>query len=332
MYVVVSVRLFRISLKDVFENLALKIKNTSATKKEKKEPVTADESSEKFLEETEENTFVPVSDSPLSDDDYDEIYIPPEEDIIIGPDTPIAPESENTFTDSIVDANNQVALNIEQESDDEEDSEFIPENTGDLFINYQFPTVDLLTKYKKSKKGMSESEINANAKKLVSTLASFGVQAKVLQVTKGPAITRYELQPMAGVKVSKIVNLSDDIALNLAAQGVRIEAPIPGKAAIGIEVANREIDMVSMREVLESDEFKNHPSKLAVALGKDISGTPIILDLAKMPHLLIAGQTGSGKSVCVNSIIASIMYKASPNEVKLLMVDPKVVELSVYNG
>ncbi len=330
-YSILIIVLFRISLKDAFENLALRLKNNSAERKEKKATVSADE---KFLEETEENKFVPVSDLSVTDDeDYDEIYIPPEEDIIIGPDTPVTPEPENSFTDSIVDANNQIALNIEQESaEDDEDDAFTLENNGDLFINYQFPTVDLLTQYKKAKKGMSESEINANAKKLVSTLASFGVQAKVLQVTKGPAITRYELQPMAGVKVSKIVNLADDIALNLAAQGVRIEAPIPGKAAIGIEVANREIDMVSMREVLESDEFKNHPSKLAVALGKDISGTPIILDLAKMPHLLIAGQTGSGKSVCVNSIIASIMYKASPNEVKLLMVDPKVVELSVYNG
>lgn len=340
-FAVFSILLFHISVKSVLENTAKKLnecrqqfaERKAEFLKEKQEE--SEDDNDKILTETEENTFVAIPD--LSDEHepvYDEIYIPPEEDIIIGPDEPIPPETNTTFTDSIVDENNQIAMNMESDEADEEDddTEFVPESNGDLFINYKFPTVDLLTKYKKAKKGVNESEINANAKKLVSTLASFGVQAKVLQVTKGPAITRYELQPMAGVKVSKIVNLSDDIALNLAAQGVRIEAPIPGKAAIGIEVANREIDMVSMREVLESDEFKNHPSKLAVALGKDISGTPIILDLAKMPHLLIAGQTGSGKSVCVNSIIASIMYKASPNEVKLLMVDPKVVELSVYNG
>ncbi|MBQ2968069.1 MAG: DNA translocase FtsK 4TM domain-containing protein [Clostridia bacterium] len=338
---ILSILLFHISVKDLLENAASYLKEARAKhaerkvqeqqEKERKKPR---EYAGRILTETDENTFVAVPElSDEDDSDYDEIYVPPEEDIIIGPDSPVPPENDKTFTDSIVDENNQVAMNMESEEDTEEEEEpFTLENNGDLFINYQFPTVDLLTQYKKSKKGMTESEINANAKKLVSTLASFGVQAKILQVTKGPAITRYELQPMAGVKVSKIVNLADDIALNLAAQGVRIEAPIPGKAAIGIEVANREIDMVSMREVLESDAFKNHPSKLAVALGKDISGTPIILDLAKMPHLLIAGQTGSGKSVCVNSIIASIMYKASPNEVKLLMVDPKVVELSVYNG
>ena len=195
-----------------------------------------------------------------------------------------------------------------------------------------FPKIDLLKLNKKSSKAVKEQDLMNNARKLIDTLSSFGVQAKILQVSKGPAITRYELQPMAGVKVSKIVNLADDIALNLAAQGVRIEAPIPGKAAIGIEVPNTDVDMVTMREVLDTDEFKNHPSKLAVALGKDISGSPIIIDLAKMPHLLIAGATGSGKSVCINSIITSIMYKASPNEVKLLLIDPKVVELSAYNG
>ncbi len=171
-----------------------------------------------------------------------------------------------------------------------------------------------------------------NANKLEETLGSFGVEAKVLQVTKGPSVTRFELQPSPGVKVSKIVNLADDIALGLAASGVRIEAPIPGKAAVGIEVPNKKQTPVFLREVLDSDEFKNSNKKLAFALGKDIGGSCVVGDLSKMPHTLIAGATGSGKSVCINSLIISILYKYSPDEVKLLMVDPKVVELNVYNG
>lgn len=154
----------------------------------------------------------------------------------------------------------------------------------------------------------------------------------MINISRGPSVTRYELQPSAGVKVSRIVNLSDDISLNLAASGVRMEAPIPGKAAIGIEVPNKEVTMVLAREVIESEEFSKHPSKLAFAIGKDISGENIIADIAKMPHLLIAGATGSGKSVCINSLIVSLLYKSSPEEVKLLMIDPKVVELGIYNG
>ena len=170
------------------------------------------------------------------------------------------------------------------------------------------------------------------AKKLEDTLKSFGVEAKVINISRGPAVTRYELQPSPGVKVSKIVNLADDISLNLASSGVRIEAPIPGKAAIGIEVPNKEVTAVFLREVIESANFCKFPSKLAFAVGKDISGESIIADIAKMPHMLIAGATGAGKSVCINSIIISILYKASPDEVKLLMIDPKVVELGIYNG
>ena len=176
------------------------------------------------------------------------------------------------------------------------------------------------------------NQVLEGAKKLEETLNSFGVSAKVVNVSRGPTVTRYELQPSAGVKVSRIVNLSDDIALNLAAPAIRIEAPIPGKAAIGIEVPNKDVNMVRIRDVLESQEFLQHPSKLAFAIGKDVSGETIIVDIAKMPHLLIAGATGSGKSVCINSLIVSLLYKASPDEVKLLMIDPKVVELGVYNG
>lgn len=196
----------------------------------------------------------------------------------------------------------------------------------------ELPPVELLNDSGEREYEPEDDFIDANAKKLVDTLASFGVGAKILNVSQGPSVTRYELQPNAGVKVSKIVNLADDIALNLAATGVRIEAPIPGKAAVGIEVPNKEVIPVLLREVIQSPEFQNHPSKLAFAVGKDVAGQTIVGDIAKMPHLLIAGATGSGKSVCINTLIASILFKASPAEVKLLMVDPKVVELGIYNG
>ncbi|MCR4435680.1 MAG: DNA translocase FtsK [Clostridiales bacterium] len=198
---------------------------------------------------------------------------------------------------------------------------------------YLMPPVELL---KKPSHGNIEKlaleDPHSSAKKLIDTLASFGVGARVSNISRGPSVTRYEIQPNVGVKVSKIVGLADDIALNLAATGVRIEAPIPGKAAIGIEVPNREITSVSLREVIESEQFAGHPSKLAFAVGKDIAGNTIVADIAKMPHLLIAGATGSGKSVCISTLIVSILYKAAPSEVKLLMVDPKVVELGIYNG
>ncbi|MBR2640705.1 MAG: DNA translocase FtsK, partial [Oscillospiraceae bacterium] len=159
-----------------------------------------------------------------------------------------------------------------------------------------------------------------------------GVSARVIDINRGPAVTRYELQPGAGVKVSKIAGLSDDLALNLAAKGVRIEAPIPGKAAVGVEVPNKNRDIVNIRELIESKEFQEAKSKLTVALGKDIVGNVVLADLKEMPHLLVAGSTGSGKSVCINAMIISLMYKANPDEVKLLLIDPKVVELNVYNG
>ena len=170
------------------------------------------------------------------------------------------------------------------------------------------------------------------ATRLQKTLYSFGVSAKVENVSVGPAITRYELKPAEGVRVSKIAKLSDDIALNLAAESIRIEAPIPGKQAVGIEIPNKEKEVVHLREIIESVKFQDAPSNLSMALGKDIAGEPVIADIAKMPHVLIAGSTGSGKSVCINTLIASILYKSKPSDVKLLMVDPKVVELSVYNG
>ena len=199
--------------------------------------------------------------------------------------------------------------------------------------DYLFPSMDLLNINSKLKlKNEDKKDLIENANKLEETLSNFGVEAKVVQVTKGPSVTRFELQPSPGVKVSKIVNLQDDIALGLAANGVRMEAPIPGKAAIGIEVPNKKQSPVFLREVLDSKEFTNTNKNLAFALGKDITGKCIVGDLSKMPHMLIAGATGSGKSVCINSLIISLLYKYSPEQVKLLMVDPKVVELSVYNG
>ena len=197
--------------------------------------------------------------------------------------------------------------------------------------HYEYPPVELLSKGKKASRG-SEKILADTAAKLQKTLYSFGVSAKVENVSVGPTITRYELKPAEGTRVSKIANLADDIALNLAAETIRIEAPIPGKQAVGIEVPNKEKEAVHLREVIESSEFENNKSKLSVALGKDVAGKTIIADIGKMPHVLIAGSTGSGKSVCINSIITSIIYNAKPSEVKLVMVDPKVVELSVYNG
>ena len=200
-------------------------------------------------------------------------------------------------------------------------------------IPYAFPPLELFTRQDVAEdEGGQPENLRALAKKLVDTLGSFGVEAKVLEVTRGPSVTRFELQPKVGVKVSKITGLADDIALNLAAAGVRIEAPIPGKAAVGIEIPNKSILTVPLYECIGSSEFSKFKSKLAFALGKDISGKPVIADIGKMPHLLIAGATGSGKSVCINALVTSIIYKATPNEVKLVMIDPKVVELGVYNG
>lgn len=198
--------------------------------------------------------------------------------------------------------------------------------------DYFLPPLSILRKASKTKNGKPPKEVAQNAEILIQTLENFNVSAKIINTCQGPAVTRYELEPAPGVKVSKIVNLADDIALKLAATRVRIEAPIPGKAAIGIEVPNKDVSGVHLREVLESDDFQRASSRLIVGLGKDIAGQPIFADLAKMPHLLVAGATGSGKSVCINTLITSILFKASPDDVKFILIDPKVVELSNYNG
>lgn len=198
--------------------------------------------------------------------------------------------------------------------------------------HYEFPPVQLLSAGEKKAIKGGKKAVTDTAAKLQKTLYSFGVSAKVENVSVGPAITRYELKPAEGVRVSKIANLADDIALNLAAESIRIEAPIPGKQAVGIEIPNKENEIVHLRDIIDCPKFTEHKSKLAFALGKDVAGEEIVTDISKMPHVLIAGATGSGKSVCINTLIASIIYKAKPSEVKLVMVDPKVVELSVYNG
>lgn len=197
---------------------------------------------------------------------------------------------------------------------------------------YHFPPIQLLSLSENNNDKNAAEEMHNNAKKLIDTLDSFNVKASIVNICRGPSVTRYELSPAPGVKISKITNLSDDIALNLAANGVRIEAPIPGKAAVGIEVPNKVVSMVTMRELIDSDEFRRGKSKLTCVLGKDISGEIVVTDLSKLTHLLIAGTTGSGKSVCVNSILMSILYKATPDEVKLLLVDPKMVEFTKYRS
>ncbi|EDJ9851894.1 cell division protein FtsK [Listeria monocytogenes] len=219
----------------------------------------------------------------------------------------------------------------EKISQKEQDLEMFQQESFENEI-YQLPPVDILAPAKVTDQSKEYDQIKVNAKKLEDTFESFGVKAKITQVHLGPAVTKYEVQPSVGVKVSKIVSLSDDIALALAAKDIRIEAPIPGKSAIGIEVANQNVAMVSLREVLENNPKNNPDEKLQIALGRDISGEAMMANLDKMPHLLVAGATGSGKSVCINGIITSILLRAKPHEVKMMMIDPKMVELNVYNG
>jgi S-DNA-T family DNA segregation ATPase FtsK/SpoIIIE len=223
------------------------------------------------------------------------------------------------------------AANVRTEDDGEPVTVEFQRDQQEVTRPYELPSLDLLSK-PAAGKASEMSDYKAIARKLEATMESFGVRVKVLEVVRGPAVTRYEIQPDVGVKVSRIVSLTDDIALALAAKDIRMEAPIPGKSAIGIEVPNMEVSIVTMREVMETAAFQDSSSRMSITLGRDISGQPIVGNLARMPHLLVAGATGSGKSVCINGIITSILYKAKPNEVKFLMIDPKMVELNVYNG
>lgn len=238
---------------------------------------------------------------------------------------PVFPEDPEELAEADV-----PVANTEREEENRSLSHLIKESQ--TLENYEIPPVTLLTKVNKLRDHQQQKIIQERARALESTFESFGVNVRIKEIQAGPAVTRFEIQPETGVKVSKILSLSDDLALNLAAPDVRIEAPIPGKAAIGIEVPNKIISLVYLREVLEDPYFSASPSPLTLGLGKDITGTPVFGDLLKMPHLLIAGSTGSGKSVCINTIISSILFKATPSEVKFLLIDPKLVELSIYNG
>ena len=238
---------------------------------------------------------------------------------------PAAPEEKDTHNKNPRSSKAEIEQGINEVKE-----EIASKETQEKRI-YEFPPIDLLKKGKQTG-GDSDAHLRETAGKLQETLHNFGVNVSITNVSCGPTVTRYELQPEQGVKVSKIVGLTDDIKLNLAATDIRIEAPIPGKAAVGIEVPNENNSTVMLRDLLQSEAFLNCKTKLAFAAGKDIAGKPVITDIAKMPHLLIAGATGSGKSVCINTIIISLLYKASPDDVKLIMIDPKVVELSVYNG
>ena len=245
------------------------------------------------------------------------------------------PAPENTDIDSAPKAaraeaaQEKAAIKEETEKFTEKIEEKAEEVPAD---SYKFPPLNLLKESKATNAAALSAELDSTADKLVETLKSFGVETRIVDISRGPTVTRYELQPSAGVKISKITNLADDIALNLATAGVRIEAPIPNKAAVGIEVPNKASSVVGVRGILESPAFSSAKRRLTVALGRDIGGNAVVADIAKMPHGLIAGATGSGKSVCINSFIISLLYKASPDDVKLLMIDPKVVELGIYNG
>lgn len=241
-------------------------------------------------------------------------------------------EGELTSLDAAVEDGQLLPEGMEGHNPESADEEIPPPPPKPAPKPYKLPSFRLLSRPSGTGKSGDQADYMQTARKLEATLESFGVRARVLEVVRGPAVTRYEIQPDIGVKVSRIVNLTDDIALALAAKDIRMEAPIPGKSAIGIEVPNSEVSVVTMREVMETSTFTEADSKLSIAFGRDISGQTIVGNLAKMPHLLVAGATGSGKSVCINGIITSILYKAKPDEVKFMMVDPKMVELNVYNG
>ncbi len=323
----------------------------SAQKREQEEKEKAEAEEQK----AKKKPFSPPKKPTVSVENFEDNFItdestfePVEEPVM--PDIPIVNLPDATQTD-IIEETIEVAVkeekttrkrkieppvpDIESEDFEEEDDlisvEFLPEDEPEK-PDYIFPSIELLNVVEREGNTDSMTEMQIGAKKLVATLESFKINAEVTNICRGPSVTRYELVPEAGVRINKITGLSDDIALRLAATSVRIEAPIPGKAAIGIEIPNSAKSMVSMREIIDTPDFRDAKSKLNVALGKDITGNIICADLAKMPHLLVAGTTGSGKSVCLNSMIVSILYNASPDEVKLLMIDPKMVEFTIYNG
>jgi len=329
-YVICLILILKISLHDIFFHLKNKfmIKKTTKNNDGKKLCIeNSDKPDELIVASEEKNEYIKDINNKIKIFDFIKSNeIAAEEEVLNKEVTAnnISNDNLGTLKESHID--NSIKQELEQE---------IQLNSVRTEPNYkyEYPTVELMNENTTSKMNKNDKkELLNNANKLQETLSSFGVEAKVIQVTKGPSVTRFELQPNAGVKVSKIVNLADDIALNLASSGVRIEAPIPGKAAVGIEVPNKDLSAVYLREVIESNEFLATSKNLSFSLGKDIGGNCVVSDLTKMPHLLVAGATGSGKSVCINSLIISLLYKYSPEDVKLLLIDPKVVELNVYNG
>lgn len=341
--IISSVLLMDITLYEVYTEIVNKFKSRkkairkfkSSNKKASSPSIAIDDSSEdKFIKDI--NNKIKILDFMRNSEIKDNVDTLPEINIHIS-------EEDNTLDEYNVELFNNIKHSSTKHNKGITESEKnVVTKEIDTMLNtskensikiYTYPKLDLLNNNAKSKmKNEDKQDLFDNANKLEDTLMSFGVEAKVLQVTKGPSVTRFEIQPSPGVKVSKIVNLQDDIALGLAASAVRMEAPIPGKSAIGIEVSNKKQTPVFLREVLDSKEFQESTKKISFALGKDITGTCIVGDLSEMPHMLIAGATGSGKSVCINSLIVSLLYKYSPDEIKLLMIDPKVVELSIYNG
>ena len=341
--IISSVLLMDITLYEVYTEIINKFKSRkkairkfkSSNKKASSPSIAIDDSSEdKFIKDI--NNKIKILDFMRNSEIKDNVDTLPEINIHIS-------EEDNTLDEYNVELFNNIKHSSTKHNKGITESEkSVVTKEIDTMLNtskensikiYTYPKLDLLNNNAKSKmKNEDKQDLFDNANKLEDTLMSFGVEAKVLQVTKGPSVTRFEIQPSPGVKVSKIVNLQDDIALGLAASAVRMEAPIPGKSAIGIEVPNKKQTPVFLREVLDSKEFQESTKKISFALGKDITGTCIVGDLSEMPHMLIAGATGSGKSVCINSLIVSLLYKYSPDEIKLLMIDPKVVELSIYNG
>ncbi len=319
------------------QNVAKREKEEAEQKEEKEEPkkkfnppVKPTISVEKFEDNfiTDESTFTNVKESPL-----------PEIPVVNLPDAEPTSVIEDTVDEAIKETKPKRKRKEPSAPDGDPISEIedipvevLPENSETDNKGYELPPIDCLLIGEKEAGTDNMTEMQIGAKKLLETLESFKIKAEVTNICRGPSVTRYELVPEAGVRINKITNLSDDIALRLAATSVRIEAPIPGKAAIGIEIPNSVKSLVTMREIIDTPQFRESNSKLTVALGKDITGNIICADLAKMPHLLVAGTTGSGKSVCLNAMIVSILYNATPDEVKLLMIDPKMVEFTVYNG
>lgn len=312
-------------LQEESEKRKQELKDAEVARKQKQQeekqavPVTALKETSPQYSSTDEDDSAQAPVIPVIKDFADRISIDDEEP---------AMENEQKSTPASPKANQEIVFALEGE---EEILGTLETDSGIPAVPYELPSLQMLSRPRGGNTG-KDVDHTSNAAKLVQTLKSFGVNATVSEVHRGPAVTRYEVQPATGVKVSRIVSLTDDLALALAAKDIRIEAPIPGKSAIGIEVPNSEVAVVSLREVLEASEYQDAPGKLTVALGRDISGEPIVADLTKMPHLLVAGATGSGKSVCINGLIMSILFKAKPEEVKLMMVDPKMVELNVYNG